>query len=188
MDPLGFLFGAFAGSFLVLFTEELVDNAAYSLPTLAVSYCVGLLAYSAIHLHANRVVTWCLVGAVTALVASVVRVGLPYGGYVSMLAGVDCFDMLNLTNATYVLFALSGCVVGAFVALKGDPGIKHAGILGIGLGVLYQLKIATDWWTSEFPTSFLLFLGEFLAPVLFVYLCSLWARSLAYVYRKGQEA
>jgi len=178
MEQLRFLLEAFLGGFLVLFSEELVQGAGYSLPTILISYAIGLPLYLLLSRKFNRWATWCIVGLVTALVASVFRLGVVYKGYVSLLTGVDCFAMRNLTNATYVLFGLSGCVAGLLIASLYRLQIRHTGIVGIIIGVLYHLKVASGWWTARLPARQILFLGEFLAPALFVLICYVVTRPI----------
>jgi len=96
-------------------------------------------------------------------------VGIVYGGYVSLLAGVDCFAIRHLHDYTYILFALSGAVAGFVVALLDDGSywVRPVGILAITLGVLYHLKIAQGWWSARPVVAIPLFIGEFLATTVF---------------------
>jgi hypothetical protein len=185
MEQLKFLFEAFVGGFFVFVTEELIQSAKYSLLTVVFSYGIGILTFWISNLRFNRWVTWCLVGSITAFVASVFRVGIVYKGYVSFLAGVNCFATLHLTNVTYLLFALSGCAAGCVIALLQKLKIKHSGIIAIALGVLYHFKVASGWCTTQIPARLVLFAGEFLAPALFICVTYPMAHHLVRSYRRG---
>jgi len=169
MKTIGFLFSAFGGGLLVFLTEELLQAARYSLPTIFISFVFGFFLVKVFRLRMPAAAALVIVGAVVAAVSAIVRVALVYGGIVSFLAGVDCFAMRGLTLLTYLLFGASGAVAGALISRIGRDRQGHEGpcILGIILGVLYHLKVAQGWWSGRAGVQQILFLGEFFAPTVF---------------------
>ena len=171
MDALSFLLSAFLGGFLVFITEELLGSAKYSIPTILVCFLMGLIVFRLTRHNLGALSAWMLVGGLVAALTAIVRVGIVFGGYVSFLAGVDCFAMQGLTNVTYILFALSGMVAGAVTSRfdkgkSGSSAVCAVGIISIILGVLYHLKISQGWWSGQVGVSEALLLGEFLAPAI----------------------
>lgn len=178
MEALSFLFSAFVGGFLVFITEELIQSALYSWPTIIVSVVVGGVALRVLLTRTPATVAWVVAGALVAGVTAVLRVGVVYGGYVSFLQGVDAFAIRHFHDYSYLLFLLSGGVAGVLLA-------RHEGIgriqrllcvLGISLGVLYHLKVASGWMSMRPTVRPFLFAGEFIAPAVFAYALGLLGR------------
>ena len=170
MDQLAFLSDAFLRGFLALISEEIVQNTQYIIPTILISYVAGLLIYLLFSMKFNQTIAWSVSGFVTAYVASVLRMGIVELKYVAFHADIDCFASQGLTDTTYILLGLSGCAAGLFMSSFMRTWIKAISLLGIIIGVLYHLQIASDWITTAFPSRQLLGLGEFLAPMFFVFL------------------
>lgn len=170
MDQLAFLSDAFLRGFLALISEEFVQNTQYIVPTIFISYVAGILIYLLFSMKFNQTIAWSVAGFVTAYAASVLRVGIVERKYIAFLANIDCFATQGLTDTTYLLFGLSGCAAGLLMSTFLRTWIKVISLLGITIGVLYHLTIASEWITSAFPSKQLLGLGEFLAPLFFVFL------------------
>ncbi|MHC4236257.1 MAG: hypothetical protein ACYSUQ_14160, partial [Planctomycetota bacterium] len=143
------LIGILALGLVFFLLEEFQYAFTYTLLTLAVSVLSGL-ALSRFVFHKRRpLFSWCILGACTAGLASILRPALVYGGYVSYLRGVDCFGRVGLDSLSYVLFVLSGAVAGSLVA-RHDPRGWHRALplLGVAFGVLYSYKLAHGFWWS----------------------------------------
>lgn len=178
MEALSFLFSAFVGGFLVFITEELLQGALYSWPTIIVSVIAGMVVVRVLLIRTPATVAWVVTGALVAGLTAVVRVGVVYGGYVSFLQGVDAFAIRHLHDYTYLLFLLSGGVAGGLLA-RPEPtgGLQRVlCILGIALGVLYHLKVASGWMSMRPVVRPFLFVGEFISPALFAYALGLPGR------------
>ena len=195
MEPLDFLFNAFFGGLFVFFTEELFQSAKYSMLTLAVSLVIGMLSL-VITRRFGKYISLIITGALVAVFTAAFRAAVVYGGFVTFIAGVDCFALRDLQLYTYVLFAFSGAFAGLILTLfkKGNLWTHLIGILGITCGVLYHLKVAQGWWSARPLVAIPLFVGEFLAPsffavglLWFLEICIRFFRVGYYNWEKGLE-
>jgi len=182
MEQLVFLSNAFFGGLFVFFTEELIQSAEYSMPTVAVSLAIGILCLFITRRFGNYI-SLITTGSLVAAFTVAFRGAIVYGGLVTFLPGVDCFAIQTLQPHTYVLFALSGAFAGLTLTVfkKGRVWTHIIGILGIICGVLYHLKVAQGWWSVRPSVAGSLFVGEFLAP-------SLFAVGLSWLFRIYTQA
>ena len=126
---------------------------------------IGILLFHLFR-NLNKRLLWIIVSAFVALFTVIFRIGIVYSEVVLYLPNLNCFSIRDLSPFTYVLFFISGAFSGFVISLQENDNLrfKIIGITGVILGIIYHIKIAESWYSSEIGTAVPLFLGEFLAP------------------------
>lgn len=159
--------------------EELLLSPQYSVPTLLIASVIGLLFFKVTR-RFSLVGAWILTGAVVCVLTFVVRIDVVLFSGTTNIPAPNLFAMRSPSNMIYLYFLISGAVAGFVVA----PRARHfrsttvAGMLGIALGTLYHLKLASGWWTRPWHTKVVLLGLEFFGPALFGLVAVLVARTL----------
>ena len=174
------LLGVVVFGLLFFLTEEFRDSWRYSVPTLAATVLISAVLSRLLYRKLPALLVWCLLGAFTAAVAAILRVAVVYGGYVSFLRDVNCFDRRGLDNVSYLLFAASGAVAGGLISRRDPRGwLSILPLTGIVLGVFYHYNLAEGYWSSQLPNGAILLAAEFFAPAVYGWTFSVIASRLA---------